>query len=126
MDTGRVNGRRVLVVDDDAGFRATAGRLLESEGWSVVGEAHDGASALAAAASLRPDVVLLDIGLPDIDGFIVAERMASDGTPDIVLVSSRDRGTYAWRIASSVAVGFIAKGDLDGDGLRALLVAGSD
>jgi two-component system nitrate/nitrite response regulator NarL len=113
--------RRFLVVDDHAGFRATARRLLEAEGWSVVGEAADGASALAAAAALRPDAVLLDVGLPDIDGFAVAERLAADGTPGIVLVSSRDRGAYSTRIASSVAIGFIAKAELDGDGLRALL-----
>jgi DNA-binding NarL/FixJ family response regulator len=113
--------RRFLVVDDHAGFRATARRLLEAEGWSVVGEAADGASALAAAATLRPDAVLLDIGLPDIDGFAVAEQLGLDRAVEVVLISSRDRGAYSGRIASSVAVGFIAKADLDGDSLRALL-----
>ena len=115
---------RVLLVDDHAGFRATARRLLESEGWTVVGEAADGRSALASAARLRPDLVLLDIGLPDLDGFAVAERLAGAadaGGPDVVLISSRDRAAYADRIASSAAVGYIAKDDLDGDGLRALL-----
>jgi len=121
MGPVRVSGRRFLVVDDHAGFRAVARRLLEAEGWTVVGEAADGAAALAAAAALQPDAVLLDIGLPDIDGFVVAERMASGGSPDIVLVSSRDRAAYGARIASSVAVGFIAKSELDGAGLRALL-----
>ena len=114
----------ILLVDDHAGFRATARRWLEAEGWTVVGEAGDGASALIAAAALHPDVVLLDIGLPDMDGFVVAERMASDGAPDVVLVSSRDLGAYAGRVATSTAVGFIAKEHLDGDGLRALLDAG--
>jgi len=117
---------RVLLVDDHAGFRATARRLLESEGWSVVGEAADGVSALASAARLRPDLVLLDIGLPDLDGFAVAERLvgadtARAGAPDVVLISSRDRAAYADRIASSAAVGYIAKDDLDGEALRALL-----
>jgi len=122
---------RVLLVDDHAGFRATARRLLESEGWTVVGEAADGVSALASAARLRPDLVLLDIGLPDLDGFAVAERLAGAGTagtpeagaPDVVLISSRDRAAYADRIASSAAVGYIAKDDLDGEALRALLAA---
>ena len=115
--------QRILVVDDHPGFRATARRWLEAEGWMVVGEAGDGASALIAAAELEPDVVLLDIGLPDMDGFVVAERLAGDDAPDIVLVSSRDRGAYASRLEASAAVGFIAKEDLDGDGLRALLAS---
>jgi len=118
-----VTGGRILVVDDHAGFRATARRWLEAEGWTVVGEAADGAAGLLAAAALRPDVVLLDIGLPDMDGFDVAERLAADGTPDVVLVSSRDSRAYARRVAASTAVGFIAKEDLDGDGLRALLAS---
>jgi DNA-binding NarL/FixJ family response regulator len=118
-----VTGQRILVVDDHAGFRATARRWLEAEGWTVVGEARDGATALFAVAALHPDVVLLDIGLPDMDGFVVAERMAGEGSPDIVLVSSRDPGAYAGRLATSPAIGFIAKEDLDGDGLRALLAS---
>ncbi len=115
--------RRVLVVDDHAGFRSMARRLLEADGWNVVGEAWDGASAVATTAALRPDVVLIDIGLPDIDGFAVADRVAEIGSPDIVLVSSRDRDAYEDRIASSVAVGFIAKVDLDGDHLRTVLAS---
>jgi DNA-binding NarL/FixJ family response regulator len=119
-----VTGQRILVVDDHAGFRATARRWLEAEGWTVVGEASDGAAALLAAGTLRPDVVLLDIGLPDMDGFVVAEMMAGDGAPDVVLVSSRDPDAYAGRLAASVAIGFIAKEELDGDRLRTLLASG--
>jgi DNA-binding NarL/FixJ family response regulator len=115
----------VLVVDDHAGFRATARRLLEGDGWTVVGEAGDAASALTAIAALRPDVVLLDIGLPDLDGFGVAERLAeaTDGGPAVVLVSSRDRSAYGVRLAASAAIGFVAKDELDGPGLRALIAA---
>ena len=102
-----------------------ARRLLEADGWNVVGEASDGASAVATAAALGPDVVLIDIGLPDVDGFIVADRLALIGSPDIVLVSSRDREAYGDRITSSVAVGFIAKVDLDGDHLRTILASAS-
>jgi DNA-binding NarL/FixJ family response regulator len=70
----------VLIVDDHDGFRSSARALLEAEGFDVVGEAGDAASALAAAARLRPEVVLLDIQLPGIDGFEVAARLAA--TPD--------------------------------------------
>jgi CheY-like chemotaxis protein len=116
----------VLVVDDHAGFRATARRLLERDGWTVVGEAVDGASALAAATALAPDLILLDVGLPDIDGFVVAERLADnppDGArrPAVILVSSRDRRTYGARVDASPALGFVAKDELDGSRLFALM-----
>ena len=117
-----MTGPRVLVVDDHAGFRATARRMLEADGWRVVGEAVDGASALDAAARLRPDLVLLDIGLPDLDGFAVADRLVAGNGPNVILVSSRDRASYGDRIDRSPARGFIGKGDLDGAGLRRLLV----
>ena len=66
----------VLIVDDHAGFRGFARRLLEADGFTVVGEAGDGTSALAAVDDQRPEIVLLDVVLPDIDGFAVAERLA--------------------------------------------------
>ena len=113
----------VLLVDDHPGYRAAARTVLEADGFEVVGEAATGLEAVFEAARLRPQIVLLDIGLPDIDGFDVAERMAADGSPDIVLVSSRDPRAYAGRVATSTAVGFIAKEDLDGDGLRSLLAS---
>jgi DNA-binding NarL/FixJ family response regulator len=112
----------VLVIDDHGGFRATARRLLERDGWSVVGEAADGRTGLAAAAALMPDVVLLDIGLPDVDGFAVAECLAASApAPSIVLVSSRDAETYRQRVLSSPATAFIAKQELDGAELRSIV-----
>ena len=112
-------GRSVLVVDDHAGFRAAARALLEAEGYRVVGEATDGADALAAACELRPDVVLLDVQLPDIDGFEVAERLSEDAA--VVLVSSRSASSYRRRLAGTRALGFIAKADLSGETLAAVL-----
>lgn len=122
-----MTAQTILVVDDHAGFRATARRLLERDGWTVVGEAEDGASALVAAAALSPDVVLLDVGLPDSDGFTVAERLrAADGKPPaVVLVSSRDPGAYGSRVTTSSALGFIAKDDLVGGRLRAMVARGA-
>jgi len=116
-----MSGDRVLVVDDHAGFRATARRVLEADGWTVVGEAADGASAIAVAQRLDPDVVLLDIGLPDDDGFAVADRLAALILARIVLTSSRERGVYGDRLGSSAALGFIGKGELDGTTLRRLV-----
>jgi DNA-binding NarL/FixJ family response regulator len=113
---------KILVVDDHDGFRATARRVLERDGWTVVGEAADGRSGLAAVEALMPDVVLLDIGLPDIDGFQVAESLATTANaPSVVLVSSRDPETYRVRLRTSPVVGFVAKDALDGAALRALL-----
>jgi DNA-binding NarL/FixJ family response regulator len=112
----------VLIVDDHAGFRALARRLLESAGYEVVGEAADGAAALAAVADLRPAVVLLDVQLPDVDGFAVSRRLAAeDDPPVVVLISSRDRSAYRRRLADAPARGFLAKSELSGPALTALL-----
>ena len=112
----------VVIVDDDAGFRSLARALLEAEGFDVVGEAEDGASALAAVDLLHPRVVLLDIQLPGIDGFEVAERLAGAGDPPVtVLVSARGVSAYRRRLAGSPARGFIAKSELSGNALAALL-----
>ncbi len=111
-----------LVVDDHAGFRTSARFLLEMEGFVVVGEAADGAAAVDAAVRLRPDLVLLDVQLPDSQGYDVARRILAQGIDTrIVLVSSRDASDYGDSITSSGAVGFISKGELSGDRLRALL-----
>jgi DNA-binding NarL/FixJ family response regulator len=111
----------VLIVDDHPSFRVTARLLLESEGYEVVGEAGDGAAALARARELAPQVVLLDVQLPDIDGFDVAARLTGgeDG-PVVVLTSSRDGADFGPLIERSGARGFIPKGELSGDRLRAL------
>ena len=108
----------MLIVDDHAPFRSLARRLLVAGGFQVVGEAADGADALSAARDLAPDVVLLDVQLPDIDGFAVAERIAGrQGAPIIVLVSSRARLDYGSRVDASRARGFIAKAELSGEAL---------
>jgi len=112
----------VVIVDDHPGFRSQARALLEAEGFDVVGEADDGVSALAAVNRLRPRVVLLDIQLPDIDGFEVAERLARAGDPPaVVLVSTRGVSAYRRRLARSPARGFISKSELSGNALAALV-----
>jgi len=116
------SARRVLVVDDHASFRGCARALLTAEGFEVVGEAENGASAIALAAELEPEFVLLDIQLPDIDGFEVASRLlARDRELKIVLVSSRDRSAYGSLVEESGALGFVAKADLSGIVLEGLL-----
>jgi len=111
-----------LVVDDHPSFRKTARVLLESEGFEVVGEAADGASAIQAATALRPDVVLLDIYLPDINGFEVAKKLMTNGDPpEIVLTSSRDPRDFGALVEQSGARGFISKAELSGALLTALL-----
>jgi DNA-binding NarL/FixJ family response regulator len=112
----------VLIVDDHNGFRAFARALLESEGFEVVGEAEDGASALRAVEQFCPDLVLLDVQLPGLDGFEVAERLAADSRPPaVVLVSTRDSASYRRRLAKTSAQGFISKAELSGATLAALL-----
>jgi DNA-binding NarL/FixJ family response regulator len=106
-------GRTVLIVDDHAGFRGLARRLLEADGYTVIGEADGARAALASAEALRPDLVLLDVMLPDGDGFTVAERLAGTGIA-VVLTSSRDADDYGQRLAASPARGFIHKDRLSG------------
>jgi two-component system nitrate/nitrite response regulator NarL len=110
----------VLIVDDHAAFRSAARALLQAAGFDVVGEAADGASALAAATELRPEIVLLDVQLPDIDGFAVAERLAGgEAPPAIVLTSSRSAATVRWRLEGNPAWSFISKSELSGEALAA-------
>lgn len=111
--------RTVLIVDDHAEFRSVARALLEAEGFVVVGEADDGESALAAVERLGPELVLLDVQLPDLDGFAVADRLA--GSPAVVLISSRSAGSYRRRLAGSSVRGFLSKSELSGAALAALL-----
>jgi DNA-binding NarL/FixJ family response regulator len=113
---------RVLIVDDHAPFRTFARLLLTAEGFDIVGEAGDGAGAISAARDLEPEVVLLDVQPPDIDGFGVAEVLAGHGqAPAVVLVSSRSRDDYGARLTGSAARGFIGKAELSGDELRRVL-----
>jgi two-component system response regulator EvgA len=115
----------VLIVDDHGSFRSAARTLLQGAGFEVVGESEDAARALEDARRLRPAIVLLDIGLPDGDGFEVAERLArGDDPPIVILISSREVAWYRSRIAASPATGFIAKGDLSRAAIEALLPSG--
>ena len=96
--------------------------MLELEGFEVVGEAPDGTTGLAAADRLQPDLVLVDIGLPDLDGFDVAARLRAAGSRSrIVLISGRDLADFGGRVAASVADGFVAKAELTGEQLLAVL-----
>jgi CheY-like chemotaxis protein len=113
---------KVLIVDDHPSFRAAARLLLEHEGFEIVGEAEDGLSGIEATCELTPDVVLLDVNLPDIDGFDVASRICTHAAhPKIVMVSSRDPREFGPLVRRSGAQGFISKGDLTGQALAALL-----
>jgi DNA-binding NarL/FixJ family response regulator len=112
----------VLIVDDHARFRARARRLLEAEGYAVVGEAQDGASGLAAAEELEPDVVLLDVHLPDGDGFDLAERFVECAChPEVVLTSTLEASDVASLLPDSAARGFVPKDELSGTALAAVL-----
>ncbi len=114
---------RVLIVDDHPTFRAFARRLLQEEGFVVVGEAGDGASALEAARELRPEVVLLDVMLPDGSGLDLVELLAAADGPAVVLTSSRRASDYGAALDDSPARAFIAKSDLTGASLRAAVAS---
>ena len=114
--------RTLYIVDDHRTFRRMARRVLEAAGFEVVGEAGDGESALDAIRRLRPEIVLLDIQLPGIDGFEVASRLTGNGdAPAIVMTSSRDGADFGSLITASGARGFVPKADLSGSAIDALL-----
>jgi DNA-binding NarL/FixJ family response regulator len=114
---------RILIVDDHPSFRATVRTLLVADGFEVVGEAADGSSALEAAKRLEPDLVLLDVQLPDMDGFAVANELSRRNGigPKVVLTSSRDESDFGPIVASCGAASFVPKGELTGAALRAVL-----
>jgi DNA-binding NarL/FixJ family response regulator len=111
----------VLIVDDHAAFRRSARRLLEADGYTVIGEADDGRSALVEAQSLGPDVVLLDVFLPDRDGFEVASELTGRGLAVVVLTSSHDGQDFGALVTESGARGFIPKTELSGATLAAVV-----
>jgi CheY-like chemotaxis protein len=112
----------LLIVDDHADFRAAARGLLEAEGFDVIGEAADGEEAIEAVARLLPQVVLLDVQLPGMDGLSVAEALAArPDPPAVVLISSRDPAAYGRRLRETSARGFIPKGELSGEAVAALV-----
>jgi DNA-binding NarL/FixJ family response regulator len=110
----------VLIVDDHKAFRASARKLLELNGFEVVGEAADAASGAALARELEPELVLLDIALPDRSGFDVAADLR-ESPSKVVLVSSRDQEDFGTKVAASGAAGFIPKERLTTEAIRALL-----
>lgn len=115
----------VLVVDDHPSFCAVARTVLEAEGMTVVGIAQTGEEAVSETLRLQPDVVLLDVHLPDMSGFDVIERLRESGsTAAVVLTSSRDVSHFGPLIAESGACGFVEKASLSGEAVRALVADG--
>jgi DNA-binding NarL/FixJ family response regulator len=114
--------RTVVIVDDHPSFRSSARMLLESDGFEVVGEAATGEEGVDVALELRPDLVLLDVNLPDIDGFEVATRITADPQPPaVILTSSRDSTDFGPLVEKSGALGFVPKSELSGTALEDLL-----
>jgi DNA-binding NarL/FixJ family response regulator len=114
--------RRILIVDDHQGFRASARRMLEAGGFEVAGEAEDSASARRAVRELAPDAVLLDVQLPDGDGIALAAELTANGNaPEIVLCSSRSADELGSELTQSGARGFLTKDELSAAAIRELL-----
>jgi DNA-binding NarL/FixJ family response regulator len=115
----------VLIVDDHAAFREFICDLLSREGFEIAGRAGDGESAVEAVSRSRPDLVLLDVQLPGIDGFDVAQRLVElPHPPGIVMTSTRDARDYGARLIRAPVLGFISKQDLSGDAIAALHAEG--
>ena len=117
---------RIVIVDDDASFLATVRLLLEAEGFVVVGQALNGLDGVAAVLELEPDIVLVDVNLPDIDGFEVVERLADgERAPPVVLTSIRSASDFGDLVQRSRARAFITKAEMSGEALAQVLRGGS-
>jgi DNA-binding NarL/FixJ family response regulator len=113
---------RVLIIDDHAGFRASARKLLDQQGFDVIGEAADAASGIEAARDLHPDIVLLDVQLPDLNGVRASAQItALNGGSAVILISTHDLDDAENALAEAAARGFIPKSELDGAAIRELL-----
>jgi DNA-binding NarL/FixJ family response regulator len=115
---------RCLVVDDNAAFLEAASVVLRRDGVTVVGVASNTADALRQARALRPDVVLVDIGLGDESGFDLARLLARDdesGRAEVIMISTRAETDYLELIADSPAAGFLAKSELSERGISRIL-----
>ena len=115
----------VLVIDDDDAFRALTARMLRSWGYADVDEAESFADGLAQTMQLRPEAVLVDVGLPDGDGLVLAGRIAAQSwRPRVVIVSSDAEAADDAAVRRAGAVAFVPKEDLPNGGLRAMLDSG--
>jgi len=115
-------GPTALIVDDHPGFRAVARRLLESAGFGIVMDAPDGETAIEMVRRERPALVLLDVGLPGMDGIQVAEFLAREpDSPTVVLISGRDPADYGDRLRTNAAAGFVPKAELTGGRIMAFV-----
>lgn len=115
--------RRVLIIDDNHDFRTAARQLLARHGFAVVAEAETGIDGIAKAKEHHPDLVLLDVQLPDVDGFEVAERLSRLDVPvEVILTSSLDGTDFGALVMRSSALGFVPKAELSGSAIEALLV----
>ena len=122
MEAAPTTGSTILIVEDHPSFLAVARFVLETDGFVVVGVATDGASAVRETLRVSPEIVLLDVSLPDMDGFEVASQLRAAGASSrIVFTSSRDGSDFGSKITDSGGSGFIAKAELSGEVLRALV-----
>jgi DNA-binding NarL/FixJ family response regulator len=115
---------RCLLVDDSDAFLKAASDLLQREGMTVVGTASNSAEALRQARALRPDVILVDIGLGSESGFDLAQLLAQDvqaGRAEVILISAHAETDYAELIAESPVAGFLVKSELSAQAISRIL-----
>ncbi len=114
--------RRILVIDDNTAFRGAVGQLLAADGFTVVAGAATGERGVQLAREHKPDLVIVDVQLPDTDGFDVAEQLAGlDPALEVILTSSLDSSDLGALVTESPARGFVPKAELSAPAIEALL-----